>query len=99
MVQKLLNITYLYNNGYKISKISELDPNQIPKLIKDLVYSQNIDGHFMNSFKMAMLKFDQALFLNYPTIPFLKEKSFKEIFYEYFIPLLNELGFYGKQIQ
>jgi len=90
-VQKLLNITYLYNNGYKISKISELDPNQIQKLIKDLVYSQNIDGHFMNSFKMAMLKFDQALFLNtYNTL--LKEKSFKEIFYEYFIPLLNELG-------
>jgi hypothetical protein len=46
---------------------------------------------------MAMMNFDQDLFLN--TYNWLiEEKSFKEIFHQVFIPLLNELGLYGKQI-
>lgn len=90
-VQKLLNVTFLYNQGYKISKISELEPDQIPILVKGFVSEQSLGGHYINSFKMSMLKFDQALFhKTYNTL--LKEKSFREIFYEYFIPLLNELG-------
>lgn len=41
---------------------------------------------------MAMMNFDQTLFAStYNNL--LSEKSFKEIFYDVFIPLMNEIGF------
>ncbi|MEN1784906.1 MAG: B12-binding domain-containing protein, partial [Bacteroidota bacterium] len=43
------------------------------------------------AFKLSMINFDQALFFNtYNSL--LAERSFREIFVEVFIPLLNELG-------
>ena len=90
-LQKLLNVTFLYNNGYKISKISQLGEDNIPKVVKNMVAEQRDNGHVLNSFKMAMMNFDQALFFKtYNAL--LKEKSFREIFYEDFIPFLNEMG-------
>ncbi|MDX1760383.1 MAG: MerR family transcriptional regulator [Arenibacter algicola] len=90
-LQKLLNVTFLYNNGYKISKISQLGEDNIPKVVKNMVAEQRDNGHVLNSFKMSMMNFDQALFFKtYNAL--LKEKSFREIFYEDFIPFLNEVG-------
>jgi methanogenic corrinoid protein MtbC1 len=90
-LQKLLNVTFLYNNGYKISKISELGEDKIPLVVRDLVSEQNNNGHVLNSFKMSMMNFDQSLFFKtYNAL--LEKKSFREIFYEDFIPLLTELG-------
>ena len=90
-LQKLLNVTFLYNNGYKISKISQLGEDNIPKVVKNMVAEQRDNGHVLNSFKMSMMNFDQALFFKtYNAL--LKEKSFREIFYEDFIPFLNEMG-------
>lgn len=90
-LQKLLNITLLYNNGYKISKIAKLDESQIPVLVREIVSTNSEKGHAINAFKLAMVNFDQALFLNtYNSL--LAERSFREIFNEVLIPLLNELG-------
>tara|TARA_R110002012_G_scaffold57619_2_gene148599 strand:+ start:2323 stop:3222 length:900 start_codon:yes stop_codon:yes gene_type:complete len=90
-LQKLLNVTFLYNNGYKISKISQLGEDNIPKVVKNMVAEQRDNGHVLNSFKMSMINFDQALFFKtYNAL--LKEKSFREIFYEDFILFLNEVG-------
>tara|TARA_R110002050_G_scaffold45001_1_gene106905 strand:- start:43889 stop:44788 length:900 start_codon:yes stop_codon:yes gene_type:complete len=90
-LQKLLNVTFLYNNGYKISKISQLGEDKIPGVVRNLVSDQSNNGHVLNSFKMAMMNFDQALFSKtYNGL--LKEKSFREIFYDDFIPFLNEVG-------
>lgn len=90
-LQKLLNVTFLYNNGYKISKISQLGEDNIPKVVKNMVAEQRDNGHVLNSFKMSMMNFDQALFFKtYNAL--LKEKSFREIFYEDFILFLNEVG-------
>ncbi|MFD1063572.1 MerR family transcriptional regulator [Winogradskyella litorisediminis] len=89
--QKLLNVSYLNNNGYKISKIAKLAPKEIPVLVRDIALQSNIESHAVNSFKLAMLNFDQALFYNtYETL--LKDISFEDIFYDIFIPLLTEIG-------
>ena len=90
-LQKLLNVTFLYNNGYKISKISQLGEDKIPGVVRNLVSEQSDNGHVLNSFKMSMMNFDQALFFK-TNNALLKEKSFREIFYEDFIPFLNEVG-------
>lgn len=90
-LQKLLNVTLLYNNGYKISKIAKLDEGKIPALVNGIIAEKSEKSHALNSFKLAMLNFDQSLFLKtYNGL--MEEKSFTQIFNEVFIPLLNELG-------
>ncbi|WP_420573006.1 MerR family transcriptional regulator [Kordia sp.] len=90
-LQKLLNITLLYKNGYKISKIAQIPEDKIHILVREIATEKNIHNQALNSFKLSMLNFDYSLFYNtYNKL--LAEKSFREIFYETFIPLLNELG-------
>lgn len=89
--QKLLNISYLNNNGYKISKIATIETKDIPKLVREIASEVNMESHAINAFKLAMLNFDQGLF--YKTCDSLaKEKTFEDIFYDIFIPLLTEIG-------
>ncbi len=90
-LQKLLNITLLYNNGYKISKIAKVPEEEIPMLVKEIVARNSFKNHAINAFKLAMVNFDQTMFFNtYNRL--LADKSFREIFNDVFIPLLNELG-------
>ncbi|MFT7189115.1 MAG: methanogenic corrinoid protein MtbC1, partial [Sediminicola sp.] len=90
-LQKLLNITLLYNNGYKISKIAKIEEHDIPLLVKEIVAKNSFKNHAINAFKLAMVNFDQTMFFNtYNRL--LADKSFRDIFNDVFIPLLNELG-------
>ena len=90
-LQKLLNVTLLYNNGYKISKIAKLGEDNIPVLVNEIIAEKSEKSHALNSFKLAMLNFDQALFLNtYNELT--EDKTFTQIFNDVFLPLLNELG-------
>lgn len=90
-LQKLLNITLLHEYGYKISKIATYPQDKIPQLVREIISNKNAKSHAVSSFKMAMMNFDQESFFN--TFNWLStEKSFKEIFQQVFIPLLNELG-------
>jgi DNA-binding transcriptional MerR regulator len=90
-LQKLLNVTYLNSNGYKISKIAELTHDEIPAKVREIASRNKVEHHAINAFKMAMLNFDQVLFYN-TYMNFIEKHSFRELFYEVFIPLLNEIG-------
>jgi hypothetical protein len=80
----------LHDYGYKISKISSYPEEQIPVMVRKL-YPQRAQNHAITAFKMAMMNYDQELFMR--TYNWLiEEKSFKEIFHQVFIPLLEELG-------
>lgn len=90
-LQKLLNITLLHSYGYKISQISKFPSEKIPQLVQEIVSEKNAKSHAIAAFKMAMMNFDQTLFFTtYNNL--LSQKSFKEVFIEIFIPLLNEIG-------
>ena len=89
--QKLLNVSYLKNNGYKISKISTISENEIQHLVREIASKNDVDTHAINTLKLAMLNFDQALFYNtFETLK--KEKTFRSIFYDVFIPMLTNMG-------
>lgn len=91
-LQKLLNIVLLHNYGYKISKIGALTQEQINKLANDIISEKSAKNHAISTFKMAMMNFDQSLFFKtYNQL--LSEKSFREVFYTVFIPLMEEIGF------
>ena len=90
-LQKLLNVTLLYNNGYKISKIASLSPQEINENVHKLTINKNADDWSIGLFKLAMINFDQRLFTkNFNDL--LEQFSFSEIFKNVFVPLMNELG-------
>ena len=90
-LQKLLNVTYLVNSGYKISRVSKLNEEEINDYVRRIVSDNNSKNQAINSFKIAMLNYDLQLFLN--TYDKLTERrSFRQIFVDVFIPLLTEIG-------
>lgn len=90
-LQKLLNVTLLYNNGYKISKIASLSPQEINENVHKLTINKNGDDWSIGLFKLAMINFDQRLFTK-TFNDLLEQFSFSEIFKNVFVPLMNELG-------
>ncbi|MCW5517343.1 MerR family transcriptional regulator [Muriicola sp. Z0-33] len=90
-LQKLLNITLLYNNGYKISKIAAIPKDEIPVVVKGVISKNDNENHALNALKMAMINFDQSLFQKtYNQL--LKKRPFRSIFWDVFMPFLNEIG-------
>jgi DNA-binding transcriptional MerR regulator len=91
-LQKLLNITLLYENGLKISKIANLKDSEIPLKVREIIDEKSIKNNLMNAFKLSMINFDQSLFYKtYNTL--ISENSFRDVFKQYFVPLLQELGY------
>ena len=90
-LQKLLNISFLNNSGYKISKIAELNEDEIPVKVREIASRAKVEDHAINALKLSMLNFDQVLFYNtYNTL--IENRTFNDIFYDVFLPLLNEIG-------
>lgn len=90
-LQKLLNITLLYNNGYKISKIAQMGDEKITTDVKEIIAIKSVKDHAISSFKLAMINFDYQLFDDtYNAL--LVDRPFPVIFKEIFVPLLHELG-------
>ncbi|RZS93212.1 MerR family transcriptional regulator [Aquimarina brevivitae] len=90
-LQKLLNVTYLVNSGYKISRISKLNEEEINEYVRRIVSDSSTKYQALNSLKIAMLNFDLELFLGtYEQLT--DRRSFRQIFLDIFIPLLTEIG-------
>ncbi len=90
-LQKLLNITLLYNSGIKISKIAKIPEAEIASSVYALSSSKDAREHAISAFKFAMINFDQALFrITYDEL--ISKTTFSVLFWEVFIPLLEELG-------
>jgi DNA-binding transcriptional MerR regulator len=90
-LQKLLNVTLLHNYGYKISKIAEYSEDKIISSVREIISEKSVKNHAISAFKMAMINFDQTLFFNtYNSL--LSNKTFREVFFDVIIPLMNEIG-------
>lgn len=90
-LQKLLNVSLLYNNGLKISKIADLSEAKIALSVRELVFNKGAESQSTVSFKLAMLNFDEGLF-NQTYNNLISQSTFRAIFTEIFIPLLKEIG-------
>jgi len=90
-LRKLLNVVLLHDHGYKISKIADFPEDKIPQLAGDIISKNSVNNQAINQFKIAMMHFDQALFVaTYEKL--LSEESFRDVFHGIFLPLLQELG-------
>jgi len=90
-LKKLLNVTRLYNSGVKISKIASLEEQELHLMVRDLIDEQARDGYFIDSFKVAMLTFDQKLFEDTYN-KYVVGKSFRKVFLDVFVPMLYRIG-------
>ena len=90
-LKRLLNVTLLYNHGFKISKIASLNEDEIPELVRSIALKSNSEQVAINAFKLAMINFDYDLFdTNYSEI--LQHHDFQYVFLNVFMPLMRELG-------
>lgn len=90
-LQKLLNVKLLNEHGYKLAIVSKMSDDKIVSMVRQIVSEKSAKFHAISNFKLAMMNFDQPLFFNtYNSL--LAEKSFREVFYEVFIPLMEEIG-------
>ncbi len=90
-LQKILNVSLLYNNNYKISKVAKLSDSQLVEETKLVAMTEFSNNYEINSLIIGMFTFDEALFEEIYSQQ-IKEKSFTEIFIKTYIPLLNHLG-------
>lgn len=90
-LQKLLNVSFLNSNGYKISKIANLDKQAFDIAVKEVIETQVDKDDFIKNLKLAMINYDLQLFEStYQKA--IHEYSFSKVFKEYFVPFLNEIG-------
>ena len=89
-LKKLLNVTFLYNDGLKISKIASLSEDAIHGLVEERA-ADNKEEFAINTFKTSMFELDEQLFIKtYSDLE--AHKSFREIFLNVFMPFLMEIG-------
>ncbi len=90
-LKKLLSVSFLVNCGYKISRVSKLTEEEVEQYLKGIVSKKTTVDRSLNSLKLAMLNFNTSLFLDtYEELR--KDLGFLDIFYDVFIPFLNEVG-------
>lgn len=90
-LQKILNVTFLNEHGYKISRIAKLSDEEITKMVKRVAATASRENRAINSFKISMINFDEQLF-NKTYNSLQENRSFRQIFHEIFLPLLDEIG-------
>ena len=90
-LQKILNVALLSENGFKVSKIAALNELELHQKVRELVVEKNNSKHAINLFKISMLNFDHQLFDN-TFNQLLTQYSFREIFLDVIIQLLEEIG-------
>ncbi len=90
-LQKILNVSLLNQFGFKISRIANMDDNEIQMRVQELAIDKESSSHALNSFKMAMMNFDQQLFEK-TFNQLLAQNSFREVFMGTLLRLLDTVG-------
>ena len=85
---KLLNISLLNKNSFKISKIAEMSEAEIIQNARALAFEVAINDEAINSLKLAMFQFDKILF-NETYNKLLHKITFRDVFKEVFIPFFR----------
>ena len=90
-LQKLLNVVLLMKYGFKLARLAKMQRDDMDALVREVRSDKYDKNHVSHLFKVAMMTFDQNLFTDtYEQL--LKERSFRDVFYDYFVPLLDDIG-------
>ncbi len=90
-LKKILNVSFLINNGMKISKVASLTNDEISDKVVSLTSKSEGFDSYINSFVICTLQFDQTLF-NKTYNELLKSYDLAFIYENIFIPTLRRIG-------
>lgn len=90
-IAKLLNVLYLYNNGWKISKIALLSDKELHTIVNNISAKKDIYPIEVEEFIITMLEFDTNKF-NTVYTKLRNTFSFEIVYEKYFYPLLLKIG-------
>lgn len=87
----ILNVAFLNQNGYKISKIAALSAADREQLVSTVASNGMAGSDILNSLKLAMLSFDEVLFDSVSS-KFRDIHGFKALVEQVYVPLLETIG-------
>lgn len=87
----ILNVAYLNQKGYKISKIAALTPADRERLVSEVAGDKLEGSDVLNSLKLAMLSFDEVLFDSVSS-KFRDRYGFRALVEQVYVPLLEQIG-------
>lgn len=90
-LQKILNVSFLYNNNYKISKLADFSESELVEEVKTIALNDFSNTYEINSLIISMYTFDSELFQEIYTEQ-IKKQSFNDIFVSTYIPLINYIS-------
>jgi len=90
-LRSILNVAYLNQRGYKISKIAALSVAERENLVREVAVQKGGSEEVLNMLKLAMLGFDEALFLS-ESAKHSAQHGFRSLVEEVYTPLLDHIG-------
>ncbi len=87
----ILNVAYLNQHGYKISKIAAMPAEQREKLVRDKVLEERAPDGIVHSLVLAMLSFDEVQFMRIAA-QYEVDHGFRALVERVFVPLLERIG-------
>lgn len=90
-LKKLLNISYLNRNGFKISRIARFDDDELSHQVMKISSSKDDPDQNFHTGKILMsaIKFSEEHFTDSLT-PYLKDPGMEKAYLRYFYPLLEK---------
>lgn len=90
-LKKILNLSLLNNQGYKISRLAKLSDDEMVKMVQEVDGMESLKKRAINNLKVAVINFDTSLFHQaYEDLAKIITPS--QIFQEIFIPLMEKKG-------
>lgn len=90
-LKAILNVAYLNQKGYKISKIAALSAADRERLVNEVAGERMEGSDVLNSLKLAMLSFDEVLFDSVSS-KYRDAHGFRSLVEQVYVPLLEQIG-------
>lgn len=92
-LKRMLNISMLVKNGYKISKVSKWDANEIKETILSVSEGKNTESDYIDRLMLYMINFDNVNFVKL-TNEIINNFGFVEGVFKVFFKLFERIGMY-----
>ena len=92
-LRKILNVSLLVNNGFKISKVAKLDDSKIKDSVIEINKKNTAESDFVDRLILYMINFDNIGFNNFVS-EIITKKGFEEAYLKVFFTLFERIGTY-----
>ena len=92
-LRKILNVSMLVNNGFKISKVAKFDETKIKDSVLYVTQNKTSESDYIDRLILYMLNFDNIGFYNFTT-EIIAKKGFEDAYLKVFFALFERIGTY-----